>query len=61
MYSTTEESFSVLCSVDILKMKSSFYHDVLVEQENNLDDSDEEHLDDFEDFLFFLYCFLSIF
>lgn len=32
---STRECVSVLCSVDVLKMRSGFFHDVLVEQEQH--------------------------
>eukprot|EP00981_Chlorochromonas_danica_P003501 scaffold659_cov192-Ochromonas_danica.AAC.14 len=30
------ESVAILCSVDVLKMRSSFFHDLLIEQEKNI-------------------------
>jgi hypothetical protein len=33
---STSESVAVLCSVDVLKMRSGFFHDILNEQEKNL-------------------------
>jgi hypothetical protein len=34
---SADECVAVLCSVDVLKMRSGFFHDVLCEQENNKD------------------------
>lgn len=34
---SADECVAVLCSVDVLKMRSGFFHDVLCEQENNRD------------------------
>ena len=39
------ESVTVLCSIDVLKMRSGFFHDVLREREENLNMSNSKNLE----------------
>lgn len=41
---SARECVAVLCAVDVLKMRSGFFHDVLVEQEHNKQCSSDLHL-----------------
>jgi hypothetical protein len=40
---SSHESVAVLCAVDVLKMRSSFFHDLLLEQEKNAAMATVEH------------------
>lgn len=42
---SSTECVAILCSVDVLKMRSGFFHDVLTEQESSKDTRGEEFQD----------------
>ena len=43
LQSTAGQGVAVLCSVDVLKMRSGFFHDVLCEQELQLEQQQQQH------------------